>query len=81
MLWLFTHLALVILLNVPFGYWRAGTKKFSREWFLAIHLPVPFVFLVRVLSGYSLSYIPLFFTAFFAGQYLGKIVRDRLDES
>ena len=75
MLWLALHLAFVVLLNVPFGYWRAGTRKFSKEWFLAIHLPVPFVFLVRVLSGYPLSYIPLFFAAFFAGQYAGKLLR------
>ena len=75
MLWLALHLAFVVLLNVPFGYWRAGTRKFSKEWFLAIHLPVPFVFLVRVLSGYPLSYILLFFAAFFAGQYAGKLLR------
>lgn len=29
------------LVNVPFGYWRAGVRKFSPAWFVAIHAAVP----------------------------------------
>ncbi len=33
----------VFLINLPFGYWRSRVPTRSRQWFLAIHLPVPFV--------------------------------------
>lgn len=72
------YLMLVYLLNLPFGYWRQGTKKFSKEWFLAIHVPVPLVFIIRMLSGTSLMHIPLFVTAFFLGQLSGGKIKNRL---
>ena len=30
-------------LNVPFGAWREHTKKFSPEWFLAVHATIPLI--------------------------------------
>jgi hypothetical protein len=67
----------VALLNVPFGYWRAGTRRFSLPWFLAIHLPVPIVVAMRVLSGhgFNLATIPVLVAAFFTGQFLGARIR------
>ncbi len=64
---------LVFLLNLPFGYWRANEPKFSRQWFLAVHLPVPFVIALRVLSGLGWQFItfPILIGAFFAGQLIG----------
>ena len=41
----------VFLLNVPFGYIRAGQRKFSWKWILAIHAPVPGVVALRLASG------------------------------
>src|SRR5659263_785439 len=38
------------LLNLPFGYYRAGDRKFSIQCFLAIHLPVPLIFIIRITS-------------------------------
>jgi hypothetical protein len=63
----------VFCLNLPFGYWRDSTRKFSLPWVLAIHLPVPAVVALRVYSGlgWHLYTFPLIVTAFFAGQYLG----------
>ena len=43
--------AVVLLLNLPFGYWRAGARKFSLRWFLAVHVPVPLVIGLRLVSG------------------------------
>jgi hypothetical protein len=40
----------VVLLNLPFGYWRAGSARFSRAWFFAVHAPVPFVIAIRLLA-------------------------------
>lgn len=67
----------VFVLNLPFGYWRAGTRKFSWQWALAIHLPVPFVILLRVYSGlgWQLLSFPVLIFAFFLGQFAGARVR------
>ena len=63
----------VFLFNIPFGYWRSNVKKFSLQWILAIHLPVPFVVAIRFISGIGFAFItyPVLVTAFFAGQFAG----------
>jgi len=71
-------IALMILaLNLPFGFWRAGTRRFSLPWFLAVHVPVPIAVGLRVAVGlgWRLSALPVFVGAFVAGQYLGGTVR------
>lgn len=67
----------ILLINVPFGYWRAGVRKFSKSWFLAVHLPVPFAVGLRLLVhlGWKLSLLPIWIGAFFAGQLLGGKLR------
>jgi hypothetical protein len=69
----------VYILNLPFGYWRRMTKKFSKEWIVAIHSPVPIVFLARFLAGVSLLHIPLFVLSFFLGQFSGGKIRLKLE--
>jgi endonuclease/exonuclease/phosphatase (EEP) superfamily protein YafD len=63
----------VMLLNLPFGYWRARVRKFSLAWFLAVHLPVPLVIAIRFLLrlGFHPVTYPVLVGAFFAGQFLG----------
>ncbi len=73
-----TALLLTFALNVPFGYWRNGAAKLSKEWFLAIHSPVPLVFLFRILSAAPLYHIPAFIVAFFMGQFVGSKGRNFL---
>ena len=34
-------------MNIPFGMWRSHTRKFSPEWFLAVHASIPFISLLR----------------------------------
>jgi hypothetical protein len=65
--------ALVLLINLPFGYWRADAERFSRQWFLAVHIPVPVVIMLRIISGlgFQLATFPLMIGAFFLGQLLG----------
>jgi len=67
----------VLLLNLPFGFVRAGTERFSRSWFLAVHVPVPLVIGVRLLSGlgWRLGTVPFFVGAFLLGQFLGGRMR------
>jgi hypothetical protein len=64
----------VFLLNLPFGYWRANVEKLSLQWFLAIHLPVPFIIAARILSdiGFEFYTYPILIGAFFGGQFLGR---------
>jgi Kef-type K+ transport system membrane component KefB len=66
-------MGVIFFLNLPFGYWRANTKKFSLQWFLAIHLPIAAAIVLRLLFGlgWHLVTFPLFVGAYFAGQYLG----------
>ncbi|MBU1099441.1 MAG: hypothetical protein KKA84_03475 [Bacteroidetes bacterium] len=68
-------LILILLLNIPFGYWRANVKKFSFQWVLSVHLPVPFVAAVRIFGGFGwqLSTFAFFIPAFFLGQYIGQL--------
>ena len=64
----------VLILNLPFGYWRANVKKFSLQWVLAIHLPVPLVIAVRLMSGLGFQLItyPILIGAFLGGQLAGR---------
>lgn len=63
----------VFLINLPFGYWRARVPTRSRQWFLAIHLPVPLVIALRIFSGlgWQLVTFPVLVGAFFLGQLVG----------
>lgn len=64
---------IVFLLNVPFGVWRANVRKFSWQWILAIHLPVPMVVALRIYSeiGWHWTTFPVLIGAFFGGQFCG----------
>ena len=65
--------AFVLLINLPFGYWRAGTRKFSLTWFLAVHVPVPLTVGLRLASGigWHMATFPIIIGTFFGGQFLG----------
>ena len=60
-----------MIINLPFGYWRANVEKFSKAWFLAVHLPVPFVVAARLGFRVSFKFIPAFLFSYFLGQWLG----------
>ena len=66
-------LAIIFLLNLPFGYWRGHVRPFSFPWILAVHLPIPLVIIIRMLGGvgWHVKTFPLLAGAYFAGQYLG----------
>jgi hypothetical protein len=62
----------VVLLTLPFGFYRAYTRKLSLRWFLAIHLPVPLVFLARFEAHLAYYFIPFTCLAFATGQLSGS---------
>ena len=79
MLSLIELILIVLLVNIPFGYWRCMTDRFSKQWMMAIHLPVPLVFLLRIMSGFSWVVIPLLMLSFATGQFIGGKIRNRKD--
>ena len=70
----------VLVLNLPFGFWRASAEKFKLPWFMAIHLPVPVIIILRYATGIGWSFVTflIFIGAFFAGQFLGSQIYLRL---
>jgi len=72
----------IFISNIPFGYWRNNVKKFSLQWFLSIHIPVPFIILARIFTHLGFEWYTYFFTvsSFFIGQMMGKIIHKRFIE-
>ena len=68
---------LVLCLNLPCGYVRAGTKRFTLYWFLAVHAPIPIIVTLRFLSGlgWHLATFPVLVAAYFSGQLWGGKLR------
>jgi hypothetical protein len=62
---------IVFMINLPFGHLRSKSTKFSRKWMMAVHAPIPFVFLLRVFSGFNWTMIPLMVLSDIAGQIVG----------
>jgi hypothetical protein len=64
---------IVFLINIPFGYWRSRVRKFSLQWILAIHIPIPFAIACRLILGlgWHLSTFPVLISAFLIGQLAG----------
>jgi len=65
----------VFTLNLPFGFWRASTKKFKTSWFLAIHIPVPAVIILRYATVQAFITFPVPRGAFFTGQLAALVYR------
>jgi hypothetical protein len=68
---LFILVAAAFMMNVPLGYLRQGARKFSFNWFLFVHLSIPFIILIRVSMGVSNWFIPLSIASAVAGQFAG----------
>jgi hypothetical protein len=63
--------AFTVFINLPFGYVRAKTKRYSLRWFLYIHIPIPLILIVRTMSHIEFQYIPILVLAAITGQILG----------
>ncbi len=80
MIW--TVAALIALVNLPFGFWRAGLRKFSLSWFAAVHAPVPVAIALRFATGLGFEWrtLPIYVAAYFGGQWLGGRLHDRCSQ-
>ncbi len=63
---------LAVGLNLPFGAYRITTRRFSWRWFVAVHLPIPFVIIMRLSLGLGWWFVPFMLAATVAGQLLGS---------
>ena len=69
---LISLLAFAILSNIPLGYLRMGSPKYSVRWFVYIHLSVPFIIGLRITNNISWKIIPLSIALAVAGQMIGS---------
>jgi hypothetical protein len=63
--------SMTVMINLLFGFLRSRTRKFSLNWFLCIHLPIPLILFARLSSHLTYHYIPIFVIAALTGQILG----------
>jgi hypothetical protein len=59
------------VINFTAGAWRANQRRLSLRWFVAIHLPIPFVAGLRLLLGLGWEWIPLVVACAIGGQLAG----------
>lgn len=59
------------ILNLPLGRWRAKVRKFSLPWFVAVHLSIPLIVLLRFETGLSYTVVPVTITFAVLGQMVG----------
>lgn len=69
--------AAAFVINMPFGLYRMGVKKYSWRWFLAIHLPIPLIILMRLGMGQSWRVVPFLFVFAIMGQLAGGALKTR----
>lgn len=63
--------AFTFAVNIPLGYLRKKSNKYSFKWFLYIHLPIPLIIAARILAHIELKFVPFFVLAAVMGQILG----------
>lgn len=65
------YLAVALLINLPFGMWRARTRKLSFAWFAAIHAPIPAIIALRIGMDISWAWVPAGIALAVVGQMIG----------
>ena len=63
--------------NVPLGYLRETSRKFSFRWFVLVHLSIPFIIVLRYFLGFDWHIIPFTLFCAVAGQIFGSRYRRR----
>lgn len=70
-------LLFALLANLPLGFLREGSSKYSFRWFLYIHLSIPFIILLRLQYGFGWKVLPLTIACAVGGQILGGRMKRR----
>jgi hypothetical protein len=75
-----TFAIIVFFIAFPFGFWRVQNKFKSRNWMLAVHIPVVFIVAMRIYNKIhfhiGFEWISLLYNviAFSSAQYLAGII-------
>jgi len=64
-----------LVVNLPLGYLREGTRKLSLKWFVYVHLSVPVIAYLRISNHVSAWAIPPFVACALVGQIAGGRMR------
>lgn len=64
-------LGVAFLTNLPLGYLREGTKRYSFSWFLCIHASIPLLILLRWWLGFGWEVVPFSLGCAVLGQFAG----------
>ena len=67
--------AVALVVNLPLGYFREGTRKLSLSWFVYVHLSVPVIAYLRMSNHVSAWAIPPFIACALIGQIAGGRMR------
>lgn len=70
-------LLIAFLMNVPLGYLREASTRYSVRWFLYIHLSIPIIVLLRLTYGFGWPVVPFSIGCAIAGQILGGRLKRR----
>lgn len=70
-------LLFALLVNLPLGYLRESSPKYSLRWFVLIHLSIPFIVAFRLAEGISWQIIPFTIACAVAGQIMGGYLKRR----
>ncbi|MDA3903960.1 MAG: hypothetical protein PF441_11000 [Desulfuromusa sp.] len=63
--------------NLPLGYLREASRKFTLRWVFLIHVSIPFIIALRILLGFNWHWIPSTLFCAVAGQLIGGRIRRR----
>jgi len=63
--------------NLPLGYLRESTRKFSLRWFVYIHISIPFILAMRISYEFGWEAAPFTLACAIAGQLLGGNIKRR----
>jgi len=63
--------------NIPLGYLRMGSPRFSARWFVFIHLSIPFIVGLRLANDISWRAVPFTIALAVAGQMIGSRIYRR----
>ena len=69
---LISLLLFALFSNIPLGYLRMGSPKYSVRWFVYIHLSVPFIVGLRIANNISWQMVPFSIALAVAGQMIGS---------
>jgi hypothetical protein len=61
--------------NLPLGFLRESTRKYSLRWFIYIHISIPFILAMRIGYDFGLKTIPFTLACAVAGQLLGGYIK------